>query len=59
MRKAAKDGTLAPLDERIDPIIAKVRASVEHPFRAVKWQFGYVKTRYRRLGQGHGLHPGN
>lgn len=26
-----------------------VRARVEHPFRILKRQFGYVKTRYRGL----------
>ena len=30
---------------------ASVRAKVEHPFRAVKRQFGYVKVRYRRLAK--------
>lgn len=28
-----------------------VRAKVEHPFRVVKRQFGYVKTRYRGLAK--------
>ena len=28
---------------------ASVRAKVEHPFRVVKRQFGYVKVRYRGL----------
>jgi IS5 family transposase len=26
-----------------------VRAKVEHPFRVLKQQFGYTKTRYRGL----------
>ena len=29
--------------------LASVRAIVEHPFRVLKWQFGYAKTRYRGL----------
>ena len=37
----------APIDERINRIIASLRARVEHPFRVLKCQFGYRKTRYR------------
>jgi IS5 family transposase len=51
MRKALKGGTLHPEDERINRIIAMVRAKVEHPFRVLKRQFGYVKTRYRGLAK--------
>jgi hypothetical protein len=29
--------------------LSSVRAKVEHPFRVVKRQFGYIKTRYRGL----------
>jgi len=49
MRRASKGGTLDPLDEQINRIIAKVPAKVEHPFRILKRQFGHVKTRYRGL----------
>ena len=28
---------------------AAIRAKVEHPFRIIKRQFGYVKVRYRGL----------
>ena len=51
MRKAPKGSPLHPLDERINRIIAMVRARVEHPFRVIKRQFGQVKTRYRRLAR--------
>ena len=51
MRKAPKGGTLHTLDEAINRIIAKVPASVEHPFRMLKRQFGYLKTRYRGLAK--------
>ena len=51
MRKAPKGGTLHPEDEKINRIIARVRARVEHPFRVLKRQFGYVKTRYRGLAK--------
>nr|WP_279592498.1 transposase [Pseudomonas otitidis] len=30
---------------------AQVRAKVEHPFRVIKRQFGYVKTRFRGLAK--------
>jgi transposase, IS5 family len=51
MRKAPKGGKLHPIDERINRIIAMVRTRVEHPFRVIKRQFGYVKTRYRGLAK--------
>jgi IS5 family transposase len=51
MRKAPKGGKLHPIDERINRIIAMVRAKVEHPFRIIKRQFGHVKTRYRGLAK--------
>ena len=51
MRKAPKGGKLHPEDEKIHRIIAMVRARVEHPFRVLKRQFGYVKTRYRGLAK--------
>ena len=51
MRKALKGSKLHPVDERINRIIAKVRARVEHPFRIIKRQFGHVKTRYRGLAK--------
>ena len=51
MRKAPKGSPLHPLDERINRIIAMVRARVEHPFRVIKRQFGHVKTRYRGLAK--------
>lgn len=53
MRKAPKGGRLHPIDERINHLIAKVRAKVEHPFRVIKPQFGYTRTRYRGLAKNH------
>ncbi|MDP3231112.1 MAG: IS5 family transposase [Acidovorax sp.] len=41
-----------PVDSLIDQlekIKASIRAKVEHPFRVIKRQFGYVKVRYRGL----------
>ena len=51
MRKAPKGSPLDPLDERINRIIAVVRARVAHPFRIIKRRFGHVKTRYRGLAR--------
>ena len=51
MRKAPKGGPLHPADAQINRIIAMVRARVEHPFRVLKRQFGYVRTRYRGLAK--------
>ncbi len=34
----------AAITEQIEKIKAGVRAKVEHPFRVIKRQFGYVKT---------------
>ena len=51
MRKAPKGGKLHPIDEHINRIIASLRARVEHPFRVLKCQFGYRKTRYRGLAK--------
>lgn len=31
--------------------LASIRAKVEHPFRVIKRQFGYIKTRYRGLAK--------
>jgi IS5 family transposase len=37
------------LIEKAEKIKAGIRAKVEHPFRVIKRQFGYVKVRYRGL----------
>ena len=35
--------------DKAEHLKASVRAKVEHPFRVIKQQFGYAKTRYRGL----------
>lgn len=47
--KAIEDAKLRQLVEQIEHKKASVRARVEHPFRIVKRQFGYLKVRYRGL----------
>lgn len=46
-----KGGELHPDEECINRLIAKIRSRVEHPFRVLKRQFCYIKTRYRGLAK--------
>jgi IS5 family transposase len=49
-RKALdKDTPMGAIMEVLEKTRARIRAEVEHPFRAIKRQFGHVKSRYRRL----------
>lgn len=49
-RRALK-GRLGRMKERMEKTKASLRARVEHPFRVIKRQFGYVKVRYRGLAK--------
>jgi IS5 family transposase len=49
--KAIEDTELRELTERIEHIKASIRAVVEHPFRVIKRQFGYMKVRYKGLAK--------
>ncbi len=44
-----KDKPLDALIDQFERTKARIRAKVEHPFRVLKQQFGYVKVRYRGL----------
>jgi IS5 family transposase len=49
-RKALKQaGEMGQLLDKAEKFKAGIRAKVEHPFRVIKRQFGYMKTRYRGL----------
>jgi len=48
-RRALPDTPLGELLEKIEHAKASLRARVEHPFRVIKRQFGFLKTRYRGL----------
>ena len=49
-RKALdKNKPLDALIDKLEKLKAGVRAKVEHPFRVIKRQFGFVKVRYRGL----------
>ena len=50
LRKALdKNNAADALLDAAEKLKAAVRAKVEHPFRVIKRQFGYVKVRYRGL----------
>jgi IS5 family transposase len=48
-RALKKSKTVDALIDKLEKIKASIRAKVEHPFRVIKCQFGYRKTRYRGL----------
>lgn len=49
---AARRSTYKQLSKRkIEKAKAQVRAKVEHPFRVIKRQFGYIKVRFRGLAK--------
>jgi transposase, IS5 family len=52
-KRRALDKTIESnrLIEQLEQLKASIRAKVEHPFRVIKRQFGYVKTRYRGLAK--------
>ena len=44
-----KSGPPGVMIKQVERIKASIRAKVEHPFRVIKRQFGFVKVRYRGL----------
>lgn len=51
-RKAMDKSTpMGAILEQLEKTKARIRAKVEHPFRVIKRQFGYVKVRYRGLAK--------
>ena len=48
-KKLNKDNPVEALIDEHERLKAGIRAKVEHPFRALKRQWGYVKVRYRGL----------
>ncbi|MBC9740815.1 MULTISPECIES: IS5 family transposase [Pseudomonas] len=47
----SKRSLLYKARRKIEKVKAQARAKVEHPFRVIKRQFGYVKTRFRGLAK--------
>jgi IS5 family transposase len=50
-KKLGKRSALYKARRKFEKAKAQVRAKVEHPFRVVKRQFGFVKTRFRGLAK--------
>lgn len=51
-RKAMDKNTpMGSILEQLENTKASIRAKVEHPFRVIKRQFGYVKVKYRGLAK--------
>ena len=48
-RELDKDKPIEALIDQLERTKASIQAKVEHPFRVLKQQFGYVKVRYRGL----------
>jgi IS5 family transposase len=48
-RALDKENEADALIDQAEAFKAGIRAKVEHPFRVIKRQFGYVKVRYRGL----------
>jgi transposase, IS5 family len=50
-RALKKDTPMGAILDKIEHVKARIRAKVEHPFRVIKRQFGYMKVRYRGLAK--------
>jgi IS5 family transposase len=50
-RKLNPNDPIDAIHDKIERLKAGIRAKVEHPFRILKRQFGYTKTRYRGLAK--------
>lgn len=50
-RALDKDSPMGAVLDQLEHVKASIRAKVEHPFRVIKRQFGYVKVRYRGLAK--------
>lgn len=48
-KKHAKKSLIGRLRRKIEYAKAQVRTKLEHPFRVIKRQFGYMKVRFRSL----------
>ena len=48
-RALNKENAADAMIEQAEKLKAAIRAKVEHPFRVIKRQFGFVKVRYRGL----------
>lgn len=51
VRRARPRGAFQRACDELETLKARMRAKVEHPFRVIKRQFGYLKVRYRGLAK--------
>ena len=49
--KSIKDAKLKQIVEELETLKARIRARVEHPFRVIKRQFGFMKVRFKGLAK--------
>lgn len=50
-RALDKNSQMGAVLDQLEHVKARIRAKVEHPFRVIKRQFGYMKVRYRGLAK--------
>ena len=50
-RALDKNSPMGAILDQLEHLKARIRAKVEHPFRVIKRQFGYVKVKYRGLAK--------
>jgi len=50
-RRALTDPAQDRITDQLETLKAKVRAKVEHPFRVIKIQFGFIKARYKGMAK--------
>ena len=48
-RRALTDSAQDRITDQLETLKARVRAKVEHPFRVIKIQFGFIKARYKGM----------
>ena len=52
-RRTLTDSAQDRITDQLETLKARVRAKVEHPFRVIKIQFGFIKARYRVMDKNH------
>jgi IS5 family transposase len=50
-RRALTDSAKDRITDQLETLKARVRAKVEHPFRVIKIQFGFIKARYKGMAK--------
>jgi IS5 family transposase len=50
-RRALTDSAKDRITDQLETLKARVRAKVEHPFRIIKIQFGFIKARYKGMAK--------